>query len=116
MVSHGYVTAAACNAPESNPGQCLHQMIACIFRLVSSRATVGLQQGSACRSCFWLLAGAGLMMLPLVMVAALSLLDRKGGHHGQVLGKRRFLEPASMIRHVNKLCKSVYPWERVSEI
>jgi len=56
------------------------------------------------------------MMLPLVMVAALSLLDRKGGHHGQVLGKRRFLEPASMIRHVNKLCKSVYPWERVSEI
>ena len=70
--------------------------------LLSSGATVGLQQGSTCRSCFWLLAGAGLMVLPLVMVTALSLLNREGGHHGQVLGKGCLLEPAPNLITLSK--------------
>ena len=85
----------------------LHQIIACVIRLVSSGATVGLQQGSTCRSCFWLLAGAGLVVVPLVMVTALSLLHWEGGHHGQVLGERRFLEPAPNLITLSKPAEQV---------
>ena len=98
MVSHGHVTVAR-NTHGNDSGQLF---TAYEMKLASSGATVGLQQGSTCRSCFWLLAGAGLMVLPLVMVTALSLLDWEGGHHRQVLGERRFPEPAPKLITLSK--------------
>ena len=61
--------------------------------LVSSGAAVRLEDAAI--SCCSGLVGAGLAVLLLVMMAAFTLLDREGGHQGQVLRERLLLEPAA---------------------
>ena len=98
MVSHGHVTVAR-NTHGNNSGQ-----------LFTAYDCMRDETGFIWSDC-WAAAGQHLQKLLLAVGggwadgaascdgAALSLLDWEGGHHGQILGERRFLEPAPSSSH-----------------